>query len=156
MRIEHSIEINAPIETVWNIFTDLTCWQDWTSVMKDVSGEHDNLKQGKRFNFCIRPFVFPINIQPLVEELIPLKRIVWSGSKHTVSARHEFIFEDKQGRVELKSIETFKVNILSRLFFHIPKKKLHKLSVLMLEELKYASENPIPKVTYEEELWEKK
>ena len=75
MQIEHTIEINAPIETVWSIFTDLTCWEDWTSVMEDVSGEHDNLKEGKRFKFCIRPFLFPINIQPVVEEPIPHRKV---------------------------------------------------------------------------------
>ncbi len=141
MQIEHSVEINAPIEVIWSIFTDLTCWEEWTSVMTDVSGDDNILKKGSIFKFCIRPFLFSISIQPVVEELVLHERIVWSGKKHTVLAHHEFIFEDRGSSVMLKSVETFTVNKFIRILFHIPKKKLHRLSVLMLEELKYASEN---------------
>lgn len=29
MMISESIIINAPLKQVWDIFTDLACWQDW-------------------------------------------------------------------------------------------------------------------------------
>jgi uncharacterized membrane protein len=34
MVIEESVHINAPLDKVWTLFTDLACWQDWNSVMK--------------------------------------------------------------------------------------------------------------------------
>jgi uncharacterized protein YndB with AHSA1/START domain len=33
MIIEESIFINAPIDKVWQTFTDLTCWRQWNSVL---------------------------------------------------------------------------------------------------------------------------
>lgn len=154
MIIEHAVVIHAPLETVWSIFTDLTCWKDWTSVMENVSSTHGDLREGKNFKFCIRPFVFPINITPVVEELVLHKRIVWAGKKHSISARHEFIFEENGESVRLLSREIFTVGLIKRLFFHIPKKKLHKLSIKMLNDLKYAAENPTEEVPHEDSLWE--
>lgn len=157
MMISESIIINAPLKQVWDIFTDLACWQDWSTVLSNVSFETERLTEGKSFQFCIRPFSFPMNIEPVVEELVMGQRLVWSGTKHGITARHEFLFEEKNGKTILTSRESFKLNRLKRLFFHISKKRLHKLSVLMLRDLKYACENnSIPENTSEDELWKRR
>jgi ligand-binding SRPBCC domain-containing protein len=157
MIISESILIEAPVKKVWNIFTDLTCWKDWSTVFSDVSYESDRLTEGENFKFCIRPFSFPLQIEPVVEEMLPEQRIVWSGSKHGIRARHEFLFAERNGKTLLTSREIFKLNWMKRLFFHIPRKRLHKLSVLMLQDLKYASENSfMPEKISESGLWEKK
>jgi uncharacterized protein YndB with AHSA1/START domain len=140
MEIDYTVTIHADINTVWDIFTDLTCWKEWSSVLGDSSSEHDRLTEGKRFNFCIRPFALPIHVEPLVEEVIPGKRIVWSGAKHGIHARHEFIFTEENKTVVLRSREIFQAGPVKRLFFHVPKKKLHNLSIRMLHELKEAAE----------------
>ena len=140
MEIEHSVTIDADIDTVWNIFTDLTCWKNWSTVLGDSSSEHDRLTEGKRFKFCIRPFALPVHVEPVVEEVIPGKRIVWSGTKHGIHARHEFIFSREDNNVIMTSREIFQAGPVRRLLFHVPKKKLHKLSIQMLEELKEAAE----------------
>ena len=140
MIIEHSIKINADIETVWNIFTNLSCWQDWNTVINNVSSDHDELTEGKLFKFCVRPFNLPVYIEPLVHELIPKQKIIWSGKKHGISARHEFIFSQEGNAVNLTSREQFRVNPLSRLYFHITMKKLHQMSIEMLQQLKDVAE----------------
>jgi hypothetical protein len=140
MKIEHSVTIHADINTVWNIFTDLTCWKDWSTVLGDVSSDHDKLTEGKSFNFCLRPFSIPFQIEPVVEEVVPGKCIVWSGTKHGIHARHEFTFSEKEKGVILTSREQFTIGFIKRLIFHIPKRTLHKLSVRMLRELKIAAE----------------
>lgn len=141
MQIEHSIIIYADMDTVWNIFTDLTCWEEWSTVLGNSSSEHERLTEGRRFKFSIRPFSIPLQIEPVVEEVIPRKRIVWSGKKYGIHARHEFIFSEKDRRVILTSRERFRIGFIKRVFFHIPKRKLHQLSVKMLKELKEAAEN---------------
>jgi len=157
MLICESILVNAPLKQVWDTFTDLTCWQDWNTVFSHVSSEAARLTEGKSFKFCIRPFSFPMHIEPVVEELVAGHKIVWSGTKHGFTARHEFLFEEKNGKTLLRSREVFKLNLLKRLFFHIPGKRLHRLSILMLQDLKYAAENrAVPKDIPESELWEKK
>jgi uncharacterized membrane protein len=142
MEIEHSITIDADIDTVWNIFTDLTCWKEWSTILGDSSSVHDILTEGKRFKFCIRPFALPVDVEPVVEEVVPGKRIIWSGSKYGIQARHEFIFSQTENSVILTSREIFQAGPFMKLLFHVPKIKLHELSVKMLEELKEASENP--------------
>ena len=157
MLIIESILINAPLKQVWDTFTDLTCWQDWSTVFSNVSSEAERLTEGKSFKFCIRPFSFPVHIEPVVKELVAGQRIVWTGTRHGITARHEFVFEEKNGKTLLTSREIFTLNRLKRLFFHIPQKRLHKLSVLMLHDLKYAVENSVmPENISESELWEKK
>lgn len=157
MIISESIVINAPLTKVWDNFTDLTCWKEWSTVMSNVSSETERLTEGKSFKFCIRPFTFPVNVEPVVEELITEQRIVWTGSRHGIKARHEFLFEEKNGKTLLTSNELFKINWFKRLFFHIPKKRLHRLSVLMLQDLKDACENnEMTQKISEEKLWERK
>lgn len=140
MIIEHSIHINADIGTVWDIFTDLTCWRDWNGVIRDVSSDHEKLTEGKQFRFCLRPFDLPVYIEPVVDELIPGQKVAWSGKKHGIRARHEFIFFPEQNGVTLTSREEFRLNPVSRLYFRITMKKLHRMSVEMLQQLKDASE----------------
>lgn len=141
MIIEHSITIKADMETVWNIFTDLTCWQDWNRVINDISSDHDRLTEGKQFRFCVRPFNLPVYIEPVVNEIIPKQKVVWSGNKHGIRARHEFIFFRDENAVHLTSREEFRVNFVSRLYFHITIKKLHQMSIEMLQQLKDVSES---------------
>ncbi|UCH81282.1 MAG: SRPBCC family protein [Nitrospiraceae bacterium] len=140
MEIEHSVTIHADITTVWDIFTDLTCWREWSTVLGDSSSEQDRLTKGKRFKFCIRPFTFPVHVEPVVEEVVPGERIIWSGEKYGIQARHEFIFSELHNSVQVLSREIFTARAINKLLFHIPKKKLHELSIKMLNELKEASE----------------
>jgi hypothetical protein len=145
MEIKHSVTIHADINTVWDIFTDLTCWREWSTVLGDSSSEHERLTEGKRFNFCIRPFILPVDVEPVVEEVVHEERVVWSGSKYGIQARHEFIFDQGENNVILTSREIFQAGPLTRILFEIPKKQLHALSVRMLEELKEAAEKATEK-----------
>ncbi len=140
MIIEHSIKINADIDTVWNIFVDLTCWQDWNGVITKVTSDYDRLTEGKCLRFCINPFGLPVYIEPVVNELIPTQKIVWSGRKYGIRARHEFLFSGEDNAVLLSSREEFRVNPLSNLYLRITMKKLHQMSIEMLHQLKEASE----------------
>jgi len=140
MQIEHRVLIEADMDTVWKIFTDLTCWKDWSTVLGDSSSEHDKLTEGKSFTFCIRPFALPVYVKPEVEEVVPGKRIIWAGKKFGIHARHEFIFSEENNKVQVLSREIFTAPGFNRLLFEIPKKKLHKLAIRMLNELKEAAE----------------
>ncbi|UCD35818.1 MAG: SRPBCC family protein [Nitrospiraceae bacterium] len=143
MEISHSIVIHADMDTVWNIFTDLTCWKKWSTVLRESSSDEDRLSEGKRFRFCLRPFAFPVHVEPRVEEVIPGKRIAWSATRYGIHARHEFVFERDNGAVLLTSREIFNARGIRRLLVRVPRRKLHRLSVMMLRELKEASEQAV-------------
>jgi hypothetical protein len=140
MVVEKSIQINAPIDKVWETFTKLSHWEEWCTVVDNLDSDSTRLIQGESFKFRIRPFDFPLNIKPMIEEIVEQKRAVWTGRKYWISARHEFMFEHGDGQVVLTSRETFTGAILKPLWFLFPKKKLQDLSFQMLRDLKNAAE----------------
>jgi hypothetical protein len=141
MVIEDSIIIQSSIEKVWNIFADLSCWEDWCLVLQDVCTEGTgHVETGKQFRFCIRSFVFPLKMKPVIEEVIPNQRIVWSGKKFGIHARHEFILECVHDSVRLTSRETFRGFFAFILRFLFVKKRLSSLTASFLKELKAAAE----------------
>lgn len=141
MVIEESIRIHAAVGRVWKVLTDLTCWQDWNTVTSDVACDSTRLAEGTAFRFCLRPFVFPVRVEPVIEEMVPNVRVVWTGRAFGVFARHEWLFgEDGAGTV-LTSRETFRgpAVLLGPLLF--PLWRLRALTKRMLEDLRKAAES---------------
>jgi hypothetical protein len=140
MIIEEAIAIHAPIENVWNTFTDLTCWRKWNTVIRNVrSGEHC-LSRGENLTCCLYPFLFPITVHLRIEELIPHELIVWSVRKKGLNARHEFLFVKENKSVLVTSRETFTGLLSKGSGAFLPKKKMQALTIRFLKDLKKASE----------------
>ena len=140
MVIEEEILINAPLNKVWKIFTDLTCWVDWNSVLKDVSTDHASISKGETFSCSLRPFIFPVHFETFIEEVELHERVVWSGSKYGIFARHEFIFEMLEDHVRVISRETFKGMTMENMKFIFPAWRIRELTKSLLTDLKEASE----------------
>jgi hypothetical protein len=138
--IKEVIAIHAPIEKVWNTFTDLTCWRQWNTVIRNVRSEESCLSNGKEVKCCLRPYVFPIKVRLRVEELIPFELITWSAKKKGLYALHEFIFEKKDNSVLVTSRETFAGLLSSVSGAFLPKRKMQALTLRFLKDLKKASE----------------
>jgi hypothetical protein len=139
--IEESILIASPIEKAWNIFTDLTCWSKWNTVMEDVSSESLHIKEGGSFRFCIRPFVIPVYLEPVIEEVVPGRKITWRGEVFGITAVHEYIFEETGQGVLVTSRETFSGGLvaLSGILFSI--RRLKELTLTLLIDLKESAES---------------
>jgi len=140
MVIEEEILINALLEIVWKTFTDLTCWVNWNSVLKDVSTDHDSIEKGETFSCSIRPFILPVHFETFIEEVVLHERVVWSGSKYGIFARHEFIFEKIEERVRVTSRETFKGMTIENMKLIFPGWRIRELTKSLLTDLKEASE----------------
>ena len=119
---------------------NISSWKDWCTVIDNLDSDSGKLIQGESFKFRIRPFNFPLNINPVIEEIIEQKRAVWRGHKYLISARHEFMFEEKGESVILTSRETFSGPLHGALWIFFPRKTLQKISFQMLQDLKDASE----------------
>jgi len=141
MVIEEELLINAPLEKVWKTFTDLTCWVNWNSVLKDVSTDHDSIQKGETFSCSLRPFIFPVHFETFIEEAALYERVVWSGSKFGIFARHEFIFEKIEDSVRVTSRETFKGITMENMKLIFPAWRIRELTKSLLTDLKEASEN---------------
>jgi uncharacterized protein YndB with AHSA1/START domain len=141
MVIEESIVIHAPIDKVWETFTDVSCWKNWTSVLENVTNfGNERLSAEKRFTWCIRPFVFPVYFEPVVEEVVPHERIVWSAQKYGIAARHEFTFQQEGHGVRLLSREEFNGPPLVFSAVLLSRWKLTELTRLFLRDIQGAAE----------------
>jgi hypothetical protein len=141
MVIEESILILSPIEKVWNIFTDLTCWSKWNTVLENLSSESPRIAEGGGFRFCIRPFVIPVSFEPVIEEVVPGKKVTWRGEKFGITAVHEYIFQETEQGVSVISRETFSGNTISLSGILFSMGRLKELTLTLLKDLKEAAES---------------
>ena len=141
MVIEESVLIHAKMDKVWETFTDLTCWKDWNTVMRDVCSVEKCLSHGGKILCSFRPFLLPIKATIKLEEVKPHERIVWSAKKKGLSARNKFSFQSNEKGVTVTSRETFSGLLVKSLSFLLPKRKMRTLIKTFLGDLKTASED---------------
>ena len=142
MIISTSININASIDTVWEVFSDIHNWQEWNPVCRECRLEQgDAMACGTCFSFELNPLILSIRIKAVIEQFEPKKKVVWSGSRLGIHATHVFTFEEKESYVVLKSEEFFSgpLLFLARLI-GIPS-RLHQLSNRLLESIKQQAES---------------
>jgi hypothetical protein len=140
MVIEEAILIHAPLERVWETFTDLARYKGWNTVMEDPASDVTRMREGIKFRCSLRPFAFPVSIEPFIEEFIPLKKIVMTGSKFYITARHEFIFDESEEGVSVTSRESFGGITFLVLGFAFPAWRIRELTRALLQDLKEAAE----------------
>lgn len=141
IRMDGEIEIDASLERVWSTFTDLTCWADWNSVLTDVKpGSGTCIDEGGGFVCCVRPYGVPVFFEARIEEVEPMRRIVWTGAKHMVRGRNEFLFRERPGGVTVTSYEVLRglPVAFGGLFF--PVAKFRRLKKEFLRDLKAYAE----------------
>jgi hypothetical protein len=141
MVIEESIIIHAPLAGIWKTFTDMNCWDDWNSVLKNASpGGTEIMTEGGKVRFCISPFYFPVYLEPVIKNIVPQKQVVWTSTKYGITALHAFTFEQVEGGILATSKETFSGIPVKALGFLFPEWRLRELTVSFLKDLKAAAE----------------
>ena len=140
MIITESIVINAPLEKIWQTFTDLTCWTDWNSVMRDVDAKEKAITHGSSIQCSFRPFFFPVRVKIKIAKVVPHEAIVWYAKKKGLKARHELLFQPDHDAVTVVSREIFSGVLTKAYGLFFPKRKMKHLKKVFLTELKQASE----------------
>jgi hypothetical protein len=142
MVIKAEIEINAPLNAVWRIFSQMEDWDDWNTACRSccmVSGDA-SLSAGTCFTFVIRPLVFPLTVQPRIVSCDPGREIVWEGGKMGINATHTWRFREQDGKVKLLSVERFEGPMVWVGYLLNVPKRLHRLTLEFLRTLKNAAE----------------
>jgi hypothetical protein len=144
MEIVESVTIFSEMERVWDIFTDLACWDQWNHSMKEAARPEGSyfISEGQRLSLKIRLYALPFSIKPLVECVVPHDQVVWSARKFGVSAKHEFLFTDLGGAVQVLSRERFAG--LRPFLMMLPRARIRKVTAAMLRELKKKAESHLP------------
>lgn len=141
MIIRETIDIHAPLEHVWHVFSRIEEWGNWNAVCRECGYVIGNeLARGTCFSFVLRPYHLPLKVIPKVVKCDPGKEVVWEGSRLGIHAHHRFVFEQKSDFVVLTSIETFQGPLLwlcKRL--GIPS-RLHRLSRQLMAAIKQQAE----------------
>ena len=140
MIIREDIFINSTKEKVWSAFTDLTCWVNWNTVLKDVYSKEKSLTRGESLKCTLRPFFFPVKVELRIEEVVSYERIVWVAIKKGLKARHEFLFEGNDNGVHVISRETFTGFLTAGSGLLLPVKRMKTLTKVFLSDLQKAAE----------------
>lgn len=140
MLVEESIVIHASLQKVWDTFTDLTCWADWNTVLKDIASPSSGIEAGSSFTCTIRPFFFPIHIKPNIEEVVPLEKVIWTGEKFGVISRHEFLFTETPEGVLVTSKEELDGSPGGKLGMLFTHGKVTEMTKKLLNDLKEEAE----------------
>ncbi len=91
--------INAPINHVWKIQSDINNWPKWQKEISDAK-LHGKLAKGTTFTWK----AMGMNINSKLQEVIENKVIGWSGESFGMNAIHIWKFE-KQGNKTLVTTE---------------------------------------------------
>lgn len=124
------IHINAGIEKVWKVLTDIDKWTQWqTDISKSkLSGK---LAPGNTFNWKSGG----AKIQSRLHTVNPFKSFGWTGKALGMSAIHNWTLSEKDGKVMVlveESMEGFLVGLFKKAF----RKNLEKGMQNWLELLK--------------------
>jgi uncharacterized protein YndB with AHSA1/START domain len=96
------ILIDAPIETIWRVQTDVAAWPSW---QPDVDGATSDgpLKVGSVFRWQTAG----LDITSTVEEVDPPRRIVWGGPAQGIVAVHVWSLEPRDDGVLVRTEESW-------------------------------------------------
>lgn len=90
--LDTSIDIDAPVHRVWEIFAALSAYPQWNPLIRRIDGE---LTLGGRLNVRVEPPEgMPMSFRPRIEALEPGRRLTWVGAfVHGRLFRGEHSFE---------------------------------------------------------------
>lgn len=142
MLIKETILIKAPLETVWDVFTDIDNWDRWNTVCRECRFEDGAiLKEGACISFELNPLIFSLRIAPVIETYEEGKTITWAGTKWGIHARHTFTFENFDSGTSLESVEEFSGLMLWGAKLIGMPGRLHELARRMMSAIKAEAES---------------
>jgi hypothetical protein len=132
--------IQAPLDVVWAVLSTLTDWSTWNPDVKNVRLEGPVAK-GTRFSWKAGGAA----ISSRFEEVLPGRRLVWSGRTIGIQAVHVWTLEERPGGVRVHTEESFD-GLLPRIFRHMMTRMLQRSLYAGLGALKQECErrNRIP------------
>jgi uncharacterized protein YndB with AHSA1/START domain len=98
----HEIDIEAPLETVWRLHTDVNAWPRWQT---DITAAHIDgvLEPGVSFDWTSYGFSVTSTVYKLAER----SRVLWGGTSGGISGVHEWLFTETPEGVHVTTTESF-------------------------------------------------
>ncbi|GJM35844.1 MAG: hypothetical protein DHS20C18_48450 [Saprospiraceae bacterium] len=128
------IEIEAPIEKVWQILTTINDWPTWQSEVTE-SNLKGELKEGAAFKWKAGGLSFSSQIHTIEPQI----GFGWTGKTFGASAIHNWFFKEKEGKTVLKVEESLQ-GVFPKFFSGYFQKNLDIGVQKNLQDLKNAAE----------------
>lgn len=130
----HQITVNAPIETIWQILTDIDHWTNWNPNISE-SKLAGSLQPGSIFRWKSGGTA----ILSTLQEVEPQHRLSWTGKVIGTQAIHVWVLEPQEKTVLIKTEESFE-GWLVRLSKGMMQRMLDTSLQVWLERLKQRAE----------------
>ena len=127
--------IKAPVETVWRILSDLENWPSWNKSVSKIQ-VNDPVTPDTSFAWVAGDS----RIMSRLEEVIPLKRIAWTGKMFGIRAVHVWELGAKERETHVHTEESFE-GLVASLFRGSLKKLLAKTLNQGIASLKLEAES---------------
>jgi hypothetical protein len=96
------ILIDAPLDTIWGLQTDISSWSQWQPDI-DASTIEGPLEVGTVFRWQ----TYGLSIESTIQEIDAPRRIVWSGLAHGITAIHVWTMTPSEDRVLVHTEESW-------------------------------------------------
>ncbi|MEV5148212.1 SRPBCC family protein [Streptomyces sp. NPDC052727] len=97
-----STVIDAPVERVWALHTDVDSWAEWNADV-DQAVLNGPLLPGNSFHWKTHG----LDITSTIREIVPGERIVWGGPANGIEGVHVWTFEQSGGQVTVSTEESW-------------------------------------------------
>lgn len=128
------MEIAAPVDTVWQVLTDIKKWPQWQQAVSETIVP-EKVEEGTEFHWKADGLSFTSKIHTVN----PHRAFGWTGKTIGTSAIHNWTFVKKDDHT-LVIVEESLQGVFPRLFKNFFQKNLNQGVLTNLEELKAASE----------------
>ncbi|QFZ18593.1 SRPBCC family protein [Saccharothrix syringae] len=98
----HSITVDAPLEKVWALHTDVAAWPAWQTDITSAALDGP-FAPGTSFSWQ----TYGLDITSTVHEVEPLRRTCWGGPAHGIDGVHVWTFTEIDGAVEVCTEESW-------------------------------------------------
>jgi hypothetical protein len=100
----HEIDINAPLDTVWRLHTDVNNWPAWQADITAARLDDGPFEPGNSFTWTSYGYFTVISTIYAVAERA---RTLWGGPRQGIMGTHEWLFTQTPTGVHVATHESF-------------------------------------------------
>jgi uncharacterized membrane protein len=98
----HDVNIDAPLNTIWRLHTDVNNWPKWQT---DITSAHAEKRFAPGASFTWTSFGFTVT--STIFEVVEGSRVLWGGTADGITGVHEWIFRETPEGVQVVTNESF-------------------------------------------------
>lgn len=140
VEMESQTKINANMEVVWEVFTDIKNWTNWSPTTLEVWDVSENIWElSSKFSFRLKMAGVGVPFTVDVCKSIEKNTIAWKSTIFTVTAVRTYTFEEIENAVLVKDHKQFKSSIFPIWLFY-PRPIIRSMTERWLKEFKLECE----------------